>query len=427
MGQPTTASSSTMRAIFAILALTAAARAEVVPEPRVLKPFSSGKTILEDGELAVVTAPGYPLPYSPNANISMFIEPKFDNMTLTVSCNWINIAASKKCKADSLTIASDGYSYSKTYCGKAKVKAFEQKGGNVTFSFISDAKKEGKGFLCFVKAVAPTPCECGKTSSIRIVGGSKASQGQFPWLVALSAKNKRKEYRYQPFCGASLYNNKYVITAAHCVKGVSPKKTEVLLGMYDWAKEMPEPIVVKPKKFYVHQNYSSRTVDNDIAVIELAEPVPYSPDVMPVCMPNASLDYTGSMAYVAGWGLDAMINGSQPNMTYWTKVPIVSNTTCNESYPGGLTDNMICAGLKKGGKDACQGDSGGPLTVINDDKAHELAGVVSWGRGCALKQYYGVYAKTQNYLSWIFNIAGFGCQKIEGDPFKILKGDDIPQ
>ena len=85
----------------------------------------------------------------------------------------------------------------------------------------------------------------------------------------------------------------------------------------------------------------------------------------------------------------------------WVRVPAISNSACNSAYGGSITDSMICAGYPGvGGKDACQGDSGGPF-VCNDGGKAVVAGVVSWGNGCALADYPGVYARTTYVLDWI--------------------------
>lgn len=69
-------------------------------------------------------------------------------------------------------------------------------------------------------------------------------------------------------------------------------------------------------------------------------------------------------------------------------------------YGGGITAGMLCAGLPEGGRDACQGDSGGPLTVAN-----QVAGIVSWGIGCARPNLPGVYARVPFYRNWIDSVS----------------------
>jgi len=86
-------------------------------------------------------------------------------------------------------------------------------------------------------------------------------------------------------------------------------------------------------------------------------------------------------------------------------VPIVSYQVCETKYlrarkPIELTENMLCAGYMEGGKDTCQGDSGGPLVCKQGDTWLQY-GVVSFGEGCALPNFPGVYADVVHFLPWI--------------------------
>uniref|UniRef100_A0A8C5SEG4 Peptidase S1 domain-containing protein n=1 Tax=Laticauda laticaudata TaxID=8630 RepID=A0A8C5SEG4_LATLA len=85
-----------------------------------------------------------------------------------------------------------------------------------------------------------------------------------------------------------------------------------------------------------------------------------------------------------------------PDLLQCLNAPILSDEECNAAYPGQITPNMVCVGYLEGGKDSCQGDSGGPV-VCNE----KLQGIVSWGIGCALPGYPGVYTKVCRYINWI--------------------------
>ena len=95
------------------------------------------------------------------------------------------------------------------------------------------------------------------------------------------------------------------------------------------------------------------------------------------------------------------IGGSSPNNLQYVRVPAITNSQCNAAYGGGITSSMLCAGYPNvGGKDSCQGDSGGPY-VCNDNGNPVIAGVVSWGNGCAHADFPGVYARVTTVLNWI--------------------------
>lgn len=90
-------------------------------------------------------------------------------------------------------------------------------------------------------------------------------------------------------------------------------------------------------------------------------------------------------------------SSSLPSALRRVDVPIVARSTCNTNYSGDITSAMVCAAVSGGGKDSCQGDSGGPL--VNTGK--QLIGIVSWGQGCALANYPGVYTRVGSFVTWI--------------------------
>uniref|UniRef100_A0A3B3DV15 Zgc:100868 n=1 Tax=Oryzias melastigma TaxID=30732 RepID=A0A3B3DV15_ORYME len=149
----------------------------------------------------------------------------------------------------------------------------------------------------------------------------------------------------------------------------------------------------------VHPNYNSQSQDNDVSLVKLSSSVTFNDYISPVCLAAAGSDFPGgTTAWVTGFGTLSS-GGSVSSTLQEVSVPIVSNSQCNASY-GSITNNMICAGLTDGGKDSCQGDSGGPL-VSEQSGRWILAGIVSFGRGCALPNFPGVYARVSEYQTWI--------------------------
>lgn len=196
------------------------------------------------------------------------------------------------------------------------------------------------------------------------------------------------------------------MSAAHCFQGQTP--TRVTCG--DWKLDVTD---TDEKSLVVssvvnHPGYISNTFENDIAVVKVVGSMPCSQGkIWPACLPNAAkYTYEGwADTVVSGWGTIAY-QGETSNTLKYVKVPPVSDATCNaaDSYGGSIvSDQMICAGLAAGGKDACQGDSGGPLVTkaTGVDSGYSLIGVVSFGNGCAAANFYGVYAEFSNYMEWV--------------------------
>ncbi|ODM93295.1 Transmembrane protease serine 3 [Orchesella cincta] len=226
-------------------------------------------------------------------------------------------------------------------------KIYEVEGVNITGQFV-----RGRA-----------TCRCG-TPAHKIVGGSVASIKDYPWTVGLTRGGR-------PYCGGSLINSLYVATASHCVDGQTASRISVVVGEQDYASAFDgaNPVRIAVSQIIMHERYNSKNIDNDIALLRLAKPVPLGGTNIPVCLPASNQnDFTGEVATVAGWGATSQ-GGSTSSTLRRVQVPILSNTECNTGqsrYSGKITQNMMCAGyMREGGKDSCQGDSGGPLIIEN--------------------------------------------------------------
>uniref|UniRef100_A0A3B3ZMK9 trypsin n=1 Tax=Periophthalmus magnuspinnatus TaxID=409849 RepID=A0A3B3ZMK9_9GOBI len=222
----------------------------------------------------------------------------------------------------------------------------------------------------------------------KIVGGYECSKNSQPWQVSINIGYH--------FCGGSLINDQWVISAAHCWQ--NPYSQIVVLGDHHiWMNEGTEQFM-SVDAIHWHQSYDYQTLDYDIMLMKLAHPAILNKYVKPISLPTACAN-PGTMCMVSGWGniyTDEVFN---PFNLQCVEVPILSDEVCKNSYPGQITERMVCAGYLEGGKDACQGDSGGPL-VCNG----ELQGIVSWGYGCAQPDHPGVYTKVCSLMSWIKDI-----------------------
>eukprot|EP00058_Branchiostoma_floridae_P017816 XP_002603305.1 hypothetical protein BRAFLDRAFT_119700 [Branchiostoma floridae] len=230
----------------------------------------------------------------------------------------------------------------------------------------------------------------------RIVNGEEANPHSWPWQVSLQTSTGWH------YCGGSLLNEEWVVTAAHCDPSISGDY--VILGEHDKGSAGEDIQRVRISQKLCHAQYDSNTIDYDICLLKLATPVQMSDTVHPVCLAASGDDASfpaGTRCMVSGWGLLRSNHQNTPNLLQQTELPLLDNQYCDRTYWNGyITDRMICAGAES--SSSCMGDSGGPL-VCQKDGAWNLVGVVSWGSSRCSTSYPGVYARVTNLRQWIDN------------------------
>ncbi|XP_022082598.1 uncharacterized protein LOC110974931 isoform X2 [Acanthaster planci] len=238
----------------------------------------------------------------------------------------------------------------------------------------------------------------------KITSGTDARKGSAPWLAQLWYVDKGTL-----FCHGSILDNRWILTAAHCIRVRNATKNDIMIRLGDYDKSLPETEeqVYRVEDIKVHQVFNTRLFDADVALIKLVQAIQFTDHVRPICLPAKSVSKSmlkvGTYGVVSGWGKVSSGDEDYPRHLKRVILPVQSQVTCRRSTIYDVTPNMFCAGYSAAGKgDSCEGDSGAPFAVqrLNSNKWY-IIGVVSWGEGCDIKDKYGFYVRLHRYTAWI--------------------------
>ncbi|TSC25262.1 trypsin-like serine protease [Corallococcus sp. Z5C101001] len=239
-------------------------------------------------------------------------------------------------------------------------------------------------------------------TSQEIVGGANTTIAQNPWQVSLQSSGGSH------FCGGTIINESWILTAQHCVNsgGSISKPGRVVAGITKRSGSSAGQIRTVSQVF-VYPGYVDANVGKDAALLKLSSPLDLS-GANAKAIPRvteedeaAGVTNAGVIARVTGWGTLSSGSSSLPDTLQTVNVALITNASAQSSYPS-ETIGADQLGAASPGKDSCQGDSGGPLTVLKGG-TQVLAGIVSWGYGCADARYPGMYGRVSSFENWITN------------------------
>uniref|UniRef100_A0A182Q656 Peptidase S1 domain-containing protein n=1 Tax=Anopheles farauti TaxID=69004 RepID=A0A182Q656_9DIPT len=250
---------------------------------------------------------------------------------------------------------------------------------------------------------------CGVYSDDKISFGQDAKLFQYPWMALLRSRTGGF------FCGGTLINERYVLTAAHCLR--DNDVAQVRLGEYDLNSTIDcdkhgecaaSPQDIPVERIISHDMYSGRYKVNDIGLIRLARKASLNDMVQPICLPvTPGLRTDQTIYFVAGWGQTH--NAVSSEKLQYTKLELMPNDECTRRWQQSvrhikIVDSQMCA-IGTDLADNCSGDSGGPLKSISVANSRFVQyGVVSFGlRTCGKQSAPGVYTRVESYIDWILN------------------------
>ncbi|KAL4227101.1 hypothetical protein ACF0H5_015075 [Mactra antiquata] len=266
---------------------------------------------------------------------------------------------------------------------------------------------------------------------IRLTKAESARPNEDPWYVNFRTKATVGKPAIT-FCGGSLISQKYVLTAAHCISqfaeiGYGAFSTSTVTFSLGTTSCLGGGTQRSFRKYIIHSKFDNMTYSNDIALIELDSPVEYGDSIRPICLASETfIDQTffeenplshvyGSDGRLVGCGRRTE-GGELHEKLQFLHLKYVPEERCDESFAKEKltkTPSMFCAGSSVARKgDACTGDSGSPYVMYTSNRRIQT-GIVSWGLGCDIAGFYGVYTHVGIFYDWIKEITKFDSEEAE--------------
>ncbi|XP_052017067.1 transmembrane protease serine 12 [Apodemus sylvaticus] len=243
----------------------------------------------------------------------------------------------------------------------------------------------------------------GASEGSRIIGGTQADTGAWPWQVSLQIQDGDF---LMHICGGALVRDRWVLTAAHCTKEArDPLKWRAVIGTNDLTRSHYHTRSIGITAIIIPPDFIMETFVNDIALFRLKRAVRYNDYIQPICLPFGvfqKLDQN-TTCFISGWGRTKE-EGNGTTILQEAKVHFISREICNSdsSYGGVVPNTSFCAGHENGTFDTCRGDSGGPLMCyLPEHKRYFVMGITSYGHGCGQRHFPGVYSSPSSFRQWL--------------------------